>query len=89
MQRFNISMDEELVQRLDAFAAERKQNRSAVIRQAVLDYMDAVEKMPALRALMSGFAMQTGAVLAGEISDDEYQVRVDDLERQVKNLAKK
>lgn len=87
--RFNITMDEEFVKRLDAFAAEKKLSRAALLRQAAAEYMDAAEKLPAMRALMSGMAIQTGAALAGDISQDEYQVRLDDLEKQMKALMKK
>lgn len=87
--RFNVTMNEAFVDRLDAFAAARGISRSAVIRQATQDYMDAAEKLPALRALMSGLAMQTGAVLGGTISKDQYTAALDDLQVQVEDLVKK
>lgn len=87
--RFNVTMDKAFVERLDAFAASRGISRSAVIRQAAQDYMDAAEKLPALRALMSGMAMQTGAVLGGTISKDQYAAALDDLQVQVKDLVKR
>lgn len=88
MMRFNVSMEDSFVERLDAFASERGLSRSAVIRQATLDYMDAQEKLPALRALMSGMAMQTGAVLGGTISKQQYSEALDDLQIQVEDLVK-
>lgn len=89
MQRFMLSMDEDFVKRLDSFAAERGLSRSALIRQACQDYLDAIEKLPALRAVMSGMAMQTGAVLGGQISQEQYDERLDDLQLQFGELMKK
>lgn len=89
MLRFMVSMEEAFAERLDAFAASRGMSRSAVIRQAAQEYLDAAEKLPALRALMSGLAMQTGAVLGGSISKDQYTAALDDLQMQVEDLVKK
>lgn len=89
MQRFNVSMDEFTISRLDDFAKLKKLSRSAVIRQAVLEYIDAQEQAPVVRSIMASFAEQTGAVISGKITSEEYQLSVDDLKDQMRQVTKK
>lgn len=86
--RFNVSMDDDFVQRLDEYASLHGQSRSSVLRLAAESYLDAQEQLPALKAYLSGMFLQTGAVVAGEISPDEYKQRLDDSGEQLKMFLK-
>lgn len=46
--KFNVSMDDELFNRLDGFGKKIHVSRSAIIALAVQNYMDAQEKIPTL-----------------------------------------
>lgn len=49
MKRVNISLEENVLSRLDDFSKKSGLNRSALITVAVNSYMDAQEKIPTLQ----------------------------------------
>lgn len=55
MQRINISVEDNLLTRLDAYAKKFGYTRSAFIAVAVNDYLFAKEKEPELKAMMEEF----------------------------------
>ncbi len=48
MKKFNVSFDEETFERVEKFVQKNKINRSALLRIAVMSYIDAQEQLPAL-----------------------------------------
>lgn len=48
MKKFNVSFDEETFERVENFIKKTKVNRSALLRAAVNQYIDAQERMPDL-----------------------------------------
>lgn len=48
MKKFNVSFDDDVFQRVEDFAKKSHINRSALLRVAVLTYIDAQEQLPAL-----------------------------------------
>lgn len=49
MKRYNITIDDELAEKMDEFMARFHTNRSNLISIAVSQYMDAVDAVPALK----------------------------------------
>lgn len=54
-QRLNISMDKDLIVRVDAFARKMGMTRSALITTALNEYMDAKNKEPEVTAAVAEF----------------------------------
>jgi hypothetical protein len=48
-ERLTFQVDADLVQRLDACAEQHQTNRPTIIRQALVQYLDAMEGAPARR----------------------------------------
>ena len=50
MKRFNISMEDEYLARIDAFCKSKGLSRSALLTMSSMSYIQAQEKMPELQA---------------------------------------
>jgi metal-responsive CopG/Arc/MetJ family transcriptional regulator len=88
MARVQISMDDDVLQKVDDFAKKAALSRSAFLSMAAVDYIAAKEKAPLITSAFSSVAALLDARVKGEISQDEFQRRVDGLNQSIKSLKK-
>ena len=88
MARIQISMDDAVLQRVDEFAKKSALSRSAFLSMAAVDYIDAKEKAPLISGAFASMAALLDARVKGEISQDEFQLRLDGMDRDMKELGK-
>lgn len=75
--KINITIDEELLSRVDDYADENYMNRSSLISLATTQFLNAADVTSAIKSM--AFAMRKIAD-AGEI-DDETRKQLEDFER--------
>lgn len=88
MARIQVSMDDAVLQRIDEFAKKSALSRSAFLSMAAVDYIDAKEKAPLISGAFASMAQLLDARVKGEISQDEFQLRLDGMDRDLKELGK-
>lgn len=88
MARIQISIDDEVLQKVDSFVKKSGLNRSAFLSMAALDYIAAKEKAPLITSAFSSMAVLLDSRVKGEISQEEFQRRLDSLDDAVKELGK-
>lgn len=84
--RVQLSIDEQLLPRMDTFAKSMGLSRSAFVATAVSDYMSARDKAPKYGDLFASMASTFEALMRGEITQDEFQLRIDGFDAAVKRL---
>lgn len=88
MARIQVSMDDDVLKRIDDFAKSAALSRSAFLSMAAMDYITAKEKAPLITSAFSSMASLLDARVKGEISQEEFQLRLDGLDQSVKELGK-
>lgn len=88
MARIQVSMDDDVLKRIDDFAKSAALSRSAFLSMAAIDYITAKEKAPLITSAFSSMASLLDARIRGEISQEEFQLRLDGLDQSVKELGK-
>lgn len=88
MARIQISMDDDVLKRVDEFAKSAALTRSAFLSMAAIDYINAKEKAPLITSAFSSMAALLDARVKGEISQEEFQLRLDGLDQSVKGIGK-
>lgn len=88
MARVQISMDDDVLQKIDAFAKQAALSRSAFLSMAAVDYIAAKEKAPLITSAFASMAALLDARVKGEISQEEFQSRIDGLDQSMKGLGK-
>ena len=88
MARIQVSMDDDVLKRVEEFAKRAALSRSAFLSMAAVDYINAKEKAPLITSAFSSMAALLDARVKGEISQDEFQLRLDGLDQSVKELGK-
>ena len=84
--RINITIDEDVLDRLDSFADSHGMTRSALLSTAALQYMEAFDKAPIAREQLSElFGIISDAFRAGT-STAELEQRTAALEQQMEAL---
>lgn len=79
MARIQVSMDDDVLKRIDEFSKKVALSRSAFLSMAAVDYIDSKEKAPLISSAFSSMAALLDARVKGEISQDEFQSRIDSL----------
>lgn len=89
--KLNVSLEENLVDRMDAFAANKGLNRSGLIAVACTQYMDAAEAMPGMNAVLASFAAFIQTVAEGKIEPGtpEYDAALSEVEEKQKVFSSK
>lgn len=87
--KFNATMREDLLERLDNYADENGMTRSGLIAIAVTQYLNAVEAMPSVNKLLNAMAAVSDGVLKGELPPSEAQARIDAIQATYEQLTKK
>ena len=86
MARVQISMDDDVLKKIDAFAKQAALSRSAFLSMAAVDYIAAKEKAPLITSAFSSMAALLDARVKGEISQEDFQLRIDGLDASLKQL---
>lgn len=81
--KVNITLDEELMRRIDEYAEDNYLNRSTLVSLAVTQYLNAADVSKAIKEM--AFAMRKIAD-TGEV-DDETRKQLEDFERLTKMLV--
>lgn len=89
--KLNISLEENLIDRMDDFATKKGLNRSALIAVACAQYMDAAEAMPGLNTMLAAFGAFIQTVAEGKLEPGtpEYDAAVEELDAQQADFAQK
>ena len=88
MARVQISMDDDVLKKIDAFAKQAALSRSAFLSMAAVDYIPAKEKAPLITSAFSSIAALLDARVKGEISQEDFQLRIDGLDASLNSLRK-
>lgn len=86
MARVQISIDDDVLEKIDAFAKQSALSRSAFLSMAAVDYIAAKEKAPLITSAFSSMAALLDARVKGEISQEDFQLRIDGLDNSLKQL---
>lgn len=84
--KVNITLQEDLLTRLDQYADENGMTRSGLIQMAARQYMDAIDNAPILKRIMTGLADLTEKVNEKTIGSDDAQQQLDVLDGQLEEL---
>lgn len=87
--KVNVTFDEQLLTRIDAYADENGMTRSGFLGVAAKQYIDAVEMMPTAKKLMMSLAALAHKTAGGEISKEEAAAEMEDLELAYKSILGK
>lgn len=74
--KLNVTIREDLLERMDEFADLNGMTRSGLIAVAVTQYLNAVEAMPSVNKLLAAMSAVSDGVLKGEISPSEAELRL-------------
>ena len=88
MARVQISMDDDVLKKIDSFAKQAALSRSAFLSMAAVDYIAAKEKAPLITSAFSSMAALLDARVKGEISQEDFQLRIDGLDASLNSLRK-
>lgn len=83
-----VTVDVDVLARIDAFADSLSLSRSAFLSMAAIDYMNAKEKAPLITSAFSSLAALIDSRVKGEISQEDFQSRIDNLNHAVKEISK-
>lgn len=86
MARVQISIENDVLEKIDAFAKQSALSRSAFLSMAAVDYIAAKEKAPLITSAFSSMAALLDARVKGEISQEDFQLRIDGLDNSLKQL---
>lgn len=87
--KLNVTIREDLLERMDNYADENGMTRSGLIAIAVTQYLNAVEAAPSINKLLTAMAAVTEGALSGEMPVQEAQARLDAIQMTYKDLTKK
>ena len=87
--KLNVTIREDLLERMDSYAADNGMSRSGLIAIAVTQYLNAAEAMPSVNKLLSAMAAVSDGVLRGQIEPSEARVRLDAIQMTYDELTKK
>lgn len=84
--RINITIDDDLLKRIDEYAENNSLTRSAFIALSCTKYIETESKLPIAKDLLSSFFALTGSAFKGEISPADYSNRINDLQSEISLL---
>lgn len=88
MARVQISIDDDVLRRVDEVSKSMALSRSSFLSMAAMDYISAKEKAPLITSAFSSMAVLLDSRVKGEISQEEFQRQLDGLDKAVKDLGK-
>lgn len=87
--KLNVTIREDLLERMDIYANENGMTRSGLIAVAVTQYLNAVEAIPSVSKLLSAMAAVSEGVLKGEMPPHEAEARLAAIQATYEELTKK
>jgi metal-responsive CopG/Arc/MetJ family transcriptional regulator len=87
--KLNVTIREDLLERMDNYADENGMTRSGLIAIAVTQYLNAVEAMPSVNKLLNAMAAVSEGVLKGEMAPHEAEARMAAIQVTYEELTKK
>lgn len=87
--KLNVTIREDLLERMDNYADENGMTRSGLIAIAVTQYLNAVEAMPSVNKLLNAMAAVSEGVLKGEMPPHEAEARMAAIQVTYEELTKK
>lgn len=79
--KVNVTLPEELLQRIDAFAEENAMTRSGLLAISARQYLDAAMLTPDMKKLMQGLSGLVSNVVDGKISVEDANTQLNGLEK--------
>lgn len=89
MARIQISIDDEVLQKVDAYVKSCGLSRSAFLALAATDYIKAKETAPIITGSFASMANIVNARMRGEISAEDAKQQLDDINESLKGLSGK
>lgn len=86
--KLNITLQDELVERMDAFTKRNSMTRSGLIATAVAQYLNAIEAMPNVNKVLALMGSLAKRAALGDINSEDYERELQELER-VQSLLEK
>ena len=86
--RVQISIDDDVLKRVDEFSKKLALSRSAFLSMAAVDYIEAKEKAPLISSAFASMASLLDARVNGLISQEEFNLKLSRLDDDVKSLGK-
>lgn len=87
--KLNVTIREDLLERMDNYADDNGMTRSGLIAVAVTQYLNAVEAMPSVNKLLNAMAAVSEGVLKGEMPPQEAEARLAAIQVTYEELTKK
>lgn len=87
--KLNVTIREDLLDRMDNYADDNGMTRSGLIAIAVTQYLNAAEAMPSVNKLLGAMAAVSEGVLRGEMPPSEAQARLAAIQATYEDLTKK
>lgn len=87
--KLNVTIREDLLERMDDYADENGMTRSGLIAMAVTQYLNAVEAMPSVNKLLNAMAAVSDGVLKGEMAPHEAEAKIAAIQSTYEELTKK
>lgn len=87
--RVNVYIADDVMARVDAYCKANGLRRGAFFTMAATDFLNAKEMTPQLKSLLGDFLKVSGAAVAGEISQEEYELRSSEAQQQVEQMRLK
>lgn len=87
VRKANISIDSDLMCRIDDHACKLGLNRSQFISMCCAKYLDSEKQLPIVKEVLAGVLRASGSALTGEISRDELSDILDMSESSLKSFS--
>lgn len=84
--KINITVQDELLSRIDAYADDNGMTRSGLLQMAARQYLDAVEMSPAVRSMMRNLSDLAQAVVDGKLPPAAVNDALTDLDAEYGHL---
>lgn len=82
----NVSMPDELLQRIEAYSQRERISKSALVQKGMTDYLNAAENKQVVMDNFSAMFDVFSKKMRGDISNDEAAARLDKIENELKKI---
>lgn len=87
MAKVQISLENEILEKIDLYVKANGLNRSSFLAMAAMDYIKAKELAPVISGSFASMANIMNAQIRGEISTDEAKAQLDLVNASLKSLG--
>lgn len=81
VRKINITLREDLLERMDAYSKNNAMTRSGLIALAVTQYLNAVEAMPSVNKLLASMAAVAEGTVKGEIVPEDATRQMQEIQK--------